>query len=183
MLIADLQNDERLIAETAALLIAGFAGHRRHPWPDMPSALAEVRESVGAGRISRIATINQGAVVGWVGGISRYRGRVWEIHPLVVRPDMQGKGIGRALVNDLESVARARGALTLWVGTDDEDGLTTLWGMDPYPDLLGHLADIRSVGTHPFAFYRKLGFSLAGVMPDANGPGQPDIYLARKVGR
>jgi hypothetical protein len=33
-------------------------------------------------------------------------------------------------------------------------------------------------GGHPFAFYRKPGFALAGVLPDANGRGKPEyIWL------
>ena len=34
---------------------------------------------------------------------------------------------------------------------------------------------------HPFAFYRKLGFVLAGVLPDANGRGKPDIFMAKRL--
>jgi aminoglycoside 6'-N-acetyltransferase I len=32
-------------------------------------------------------------------------------------------------------------------------------------------------------FYRKLGFVIVGVVPDANGPGKPDILMAKRVGR
>jgi aminoglycoside 6'-N-acetyltransferase I len=44
-----------------------------------------------------------------------------------------------------------------------------------------HLAQIQSIRRHPFAFYRKLGYALVGVVPDANGSGKPDILMAKKV--
>jgi aminoglycoside 6'-N-acetyltransferase I len=97
-----------------------------------------------------------------------------------VRPDLQRRGIGRALVADLEARLRGRGALTLWLGTDDEDGMTTLSHVDLYPNVLEHLANIKNLRGHPYEFYGKVGFSIVGVMPDANGPGKPDIYMAKR---
>ena len=110
-----------------------------------------------------------------------YDGRVWELHPLVVHPEHQRKGIGRALVADLEDRVRERGGLTLWLGTDDEDNRTTLSEVDLYPDPLAHLARIRNLRGHPYEFYRKVGFVLVGVMPDANGWGKPDICMAKRI--
>ncbi len=176
-------HDSALHEQAAALLVAGFADHRRHPWPDIPCALVTVQDSLLEGRLSRIAVDDEGNVLGWIGAIPCYDGHVWEIHPLVVHPDTQRRGIGRALVADLELLVAERGGLTLWVGCDDEDEWTTLGGRDLYPDLLTRLADIANLGRHPCAFYRKVGFSLAGVCPDANGWGQPDIYLAKRVCR
>jgi aminoglycoside 6'-N-acetyltransferase I len=140
-----------------------------------------VRQSLGSDRIARVALGNEDRVLGWIGGISHYGGSVWEVHPLVVRGDSQRKGIGRALVADLEERARERGAQTLWAGTDDEDDMTTLSGVDLYPNPLEHLARIRNLRGHPYEFYLKVGFTLVGVMPDANGPGKPDIFLAKRV--
>lgn len=178
MCVIDLDPDETAaVRQAAALLVDGFREH----WPDLDAASREVRESFGEGRLSRVALDEQGAVVGWVGAISQYEGKVWELHPLVVRPDRQGQGIGRALVADLEERVRERGGLTLWVGTDDESGQTSLAGVDLYPDVLGKLAAIRNLRRHPYEFYQKLGFVIVGVMPDANGPGEPDIYLAKRV--
>jgi aminoglycoside 6'-N-acetyltransferase I len=82
---------------------------------------------------------------------------------------------------DVEELARARGGLTLWVGADDEDNRTSLGGADLYPNPLEKLAAIQDRGGHPFAFYRKLGFVLAGVLPDANGRGKPDIFMAKRL--
>ena len=180
--IVDLDpDDERAIGQIAAMLVAGFKEHWPDAWPDLASALEEVHESFGEDRLSRVALDERGEAVGWIGGISQYHGNVWELHPLVVRPDQQGRGIGRALVADLEERVRERGGITLWAGSDDEAGQTTLSGVDLYPDVWEHVARIANPGRHPYEFYQKLGFVIVGVMPDANGPGKPDIYLAKRV--
>ena len=174
-------DDERAIEQVAALLIEGFKAHAPNAWPNMVTALEEVRESFGEDRISRIALDRNGEIVGWIGGLSHYDGNVWEIHPLVVKPSRQGGGIGRQLVRDFEDFVRKRGGLTIWVGTDDEADMTTLAGADLYPNVLEHLAQIRNLRRHPYEFYQKLGFVISGVMPDANGRGKPDIFLAKRV--
>jgi aminoglycoside 6'-N-acetyltransferase I len=119
--------------------------------------------------------------LGWVAGIKQYNGNVWELHPLVVRSDCRGKGIGRALVAELEDQVRERGGLTLWLGTDDEDNMTTLAGVNLYPNVFEHIARIKNLRGHPYEFYQKCGFVIVGVVPDANGLGKPDIYMAKPV--
>lgn len=184
MRIIDLLPDnEEAIRQAAALLVKGFQEHWPKAWPDMEAALKTVQQSFGTGLISRVALDESGTVLGWIGGISQYRGNVWELHPLVVRPDYQGKGIGRALVTDLEERVRERGGHTIKVGTDDEDNMTTLSGIDLYPNVLEHLAKIKNLRGHPYEFYQKLGFVIVGVIPDANGPGKPDIHMAKQVAR
>ena len=174
-------DDERAIKQVAALLIEGFKAHVPHAWSHMAAALEEERESFGENKISRIALDRNGEIVGWIGGQSHYDGNVWELHPLVVKPSRQGSGIGRQLVRDLEDIVRKRGGLTVWVGADDEDNMTTLAGVDLYPNVLEHLAQIRNLRRHPYEFYQKLGFVISGVIPDANGRGKPDIFLAKRV--
>ncbi len=182
MQIVDLEpGAEAVIGEVAALLVAGFREHWPTAWPDLASAEAEVRESFGPERISRVALDAEGHVLGWIGGISQYDGHVWELHPLVVRPERQRQGIGRALVADFEARVKARGGLTIQLGSDDEDNQTTLSGVDLYPDVWAHIAQIRNLRDHPYEFYQKLGYTIVGVMPDANGIGKPDIYLAKRV--
>ena len=173
--------DERAIEQVAVLLIEGFKAHAPHAWQNMAAAMEEVRESFGKDRISRIALDSNGKIVGWIGGLSHYDGNVWEIHPLVVKPSRQGSGIGRQLVCDFEDLVREQGGLTIWVGTDDEEDMTTLAGVDLYPNLLDHLVQIKNLRRHPYEFYQKLGFVISGVMPDANGHGKPDIFLAKRV--
>jgi len=115
--------------------------------------LDEVRESFAADRISRIAVDEDRTVLGWIGGISHYRGHVWELHPLVVRVSQQGKGIGRALVADLEARVKERGGLTITLGTDDVNYQTSLAGIDLFPNAWEHVAHIRNLKQHPYEFY------------------------------
>lgn len=181
--VVDLKGaDPALHEQAAALLVEGFRAMWPDAWPDLHSARLEVAEALAPERLC-LAAIENESIAGWVGGIGTYDGNVWELHPLVVRADLRGRGIGSALVHELERQAAARGAQTLWLGADDETGQTSLFGADLYPDPLVHLQALRNLGGHPFTFYRRLGFAVAGVMPDANGPGKPDIFMAKRVGR
>jgi aminoglycoside 6'-N-acetyltransferase I len=175
--------DALAIEQVAGILVAGFAEHWPGSWPDLEAARAAVRASFGADRISRVAVDEHGAVVGWIGGMAEYGGHVWQLDPLVVRPDSQGQGIGQALVADFEAQVRSRGGLTIWLGSDDVDGMTSLAGVDLFPHVLDHLARIRNLRRHPFEFYQKLGYAIVGALPDANGLGKPDIFLAKSVVR
>jgi aminoglycoside 6'-N-acetyltransferase I len=174
--------DDALIQATAAVLREGFAASPfPTAWADPAAALREVRESLQPGRISLVALDEENRPLGWVGGIPEYHGRVWELHPLVVAPHSRRRGVGRALVQALEERCRARGAFTLRLGSDDEASQTTLSGVDLYDDLPRRLATIQNPGGHPYEFYQRCGFTIVGVMPDANGPGKPDIILAKRL--
>lgn len=182
MEIIDLLPDNTsAIEQAAALLVAGFAENSPASWPDLESGLEEVREWLGPEHICRVAVSEQGVVLGWIAANSQHHGNVWELHPLVVRADHRGAGIGRALVHDLEQRVGERGGITLMLGSDDENNLTSLAGIDLYPNLLDHIAGIQNHGRHPYSFYEKVGFRIVGVLPDANGFGKPDILMAKRV--
>src|SRR5437764_9242361 len=159
MQIVDLRSEnESVIRQVAMLLVEGFAANWPGSWPDLVSAMEEVRESFEAGRISRVALDEDGTILGWVGGISQYRGHVWELHPLVVRVSHQGQGIGRALVVDLEERVKERGGLTITLGSDDVNQQTTLSGIDLFPNVWEHLAHLRNLSHHPYEFYQKQAY-------------------------
>ncbi len=179
--IEDLRGAEGdAVTQTADVLRAGFL-HIPDSWADPAEALDEVRESRAPDRISRIALVGS-EVVGWVGGIPESDGAVWELHPLVVRLDWRGRGVGRALVADFELQARRRGGMTVYLGSDDHTNQTSLGGVDVYPDPLRHLADLQNLQGHPYEFYQKCGYAVVGMLPDANGFGRPDIFLAKRIG-
>lgn len=184
MRIIDLTAENEIaIAQCAELLYESFRVDHPEAWPTIAEAREEVLDSLQEDRISRIAIDDDDNVIGWIGGQPHYDGHVWELHPLAVSEAERGKGVGTALVNDLENLVRARGALTLWLGTDDENNQTSLSGIDLYPDVLTHAQRIRNLRGHPLEFYQKLGFVIVGVMPDANGFGKPDIFMAKRISR
>lgn len=176
-----LPANESAINQIATLLVEGFAANSPEAWPDLESAIEEVHESFGAGHVSRVALDEDGTVLGWIAGISQYDGHVWEMHPLVIRVSHQGKGIGRALVTDLEERVKESGGLTIILGTDDENHQTTLAGVNLFPNVWEHITHIRNLKHHPYEFYQKLGYVIVGVIPDANGPGKPDILMAKSL--
>ena len=178
-MIVDLASQsDNILEQAAALLVEAFDGPRG--WPTLATARDEVAHVIGAG-FAR-AMCEGDVVLGWVGGLPEYQGRVAELHPLVVRREERRRGIGRALVEAFEAEARSRGALTATLGTDDDAGMTSLADVDLYADVPRHIATLRDLGrNHPFLFYRKLGFVVTGVMPDANGPGRPDIYMSKRL--
>jgi aminoglycoside 6'-N-acetyltransferase I len=174
--------DRDVVRQAAELLVEGFRANWPDAWPRIEDALAELaRFATDDARVAWAAVDAEGRVAGWIGAIRQYRGNVWELHPIVVHPDHRGRGVGRALVDFLADAARESGAFTLWLGTDDEAEMTSLGGVDLYPGVLDKLHDIRNLRGHPFGFYQRLGFEIAGVVPDANGFGKPDILLARRL--
>jgi aminoglycoside 6'-N-acetyltransferase I len=175
--IRDLDSEDiDAIDQIAALLMAAF--------PDWKASIddtrEEVRESFQPNHISLVARSGDD-ILGWVGAIPVYD-YAWELHPLVVREDTRGMGIGKALVAALEERVRERGALTLYLGTDDDGPTpgTSAGGVDLFPDPLAHAAKLEVIA-HPAAFYHRLGFVVVGLIPDANGPGKPDILMAKRI--
>lgn len=99
----------------------------------------------------------------------------------MVEPNHRNRGIGTMLVKDLEAQVRMRNGITIYVGSDDENGMTSLAGVDLYDNLPERIRNIKNLKGHPYEFYLKLGFKIVGVLPDANGLGKPDIFLAKRV--
>ena len=175
------QENDRLLQQSAQLLVDAFRKHWADAWPTLEEGLQEVREMLEAERICRAAIDEEGNLLGVIGGIPQYDGHVWELHPLAVQPSMQGRGIGKALVEDFEAQVRSRGGLTVTLGSDDEDNMTSISDVDLYENLWDSVRNIRNLKGHPFEFYQKMGYIITGVVPDANGRGKPDIIMSKRV--
>jgi len=175
------KNDDILVNQSIHLMMEGFRDISPCYCSSWDEAYSEVQECLDEERILRGWIDKNNKLIGLIGGIPQYRGNTWELHPLVVHKDYRNKGIGSLLVRDLENEVRRRGGYALYLGTDDEMGLTTLSGIDLYPDLWKHVLSIKNLKNHPYEFYLKNGFQIVGVIPDANGPGKPDILMAKRI--
>ena len=163
------------VREAANLLREAFP----HSYADC--AEEEMAKCLSEGRVALVA-VEDGHVAGFIGAIPQYGETGWELHPLAVRASRQGDGVGTRLIHALEAEVAKRGCITLYLGTDDEFDKTSLSGADLYDDLFGKIERIRNLRRHPFEFYQKMGYRIVGVLPDVNGIGKPDIWMAKRVG-
>ena len=180
-IITFTKENNRLIQQAAQLLVDAFHEHWADAWPSLEDGLKEIHEMLETERICRATIDDNENLLGIIGGIPQYDGHVWELHPLAIQPAMQGKGIGRTLVEDFEEQVRLRGGLTITLGSDDEDNMTSLSNIDLYENLWEKVRDIRNFKRHPFEFYQKMGYVITGIVPDANGVGKPDIIMSKRV--
>jgi aminoglycoside 6'-N-acetyltransferase I len=174
-------DDDPLIQQAAQLMVDAFRDHWPNAWPTFEEGLNEVHEMLDPERICRAAVGERGDLLGIIGGIPGYDGHVWELHPLAIQPSWQGQGLGRALVEAFEEQVRLKGGLTITLGSDDEDSMTSLANVNLYENLWEKIRDIRNLKQHPFEFYQKMGYVITGVVPDANGIGKPDILMAKRI--
>ena len=180
-IISLTRENELILQQAAQLLTDAFHEHWPEAWPTLEDGMKEIQEMLDDERICRIAIDDEGNLLGIIGGIPQYDGHVWELHPLAVQPKLQSRGIGSALVMDFEEQVRLRGGLTIVLGSDDENNMTSLSNVDLYEDLWDKVKNIRNLKNHPFEFYQKMGYIISGVVIDANGIGKPDILMSKRV--
>ncbi len=173
------RTNTHIIEQAATLLHTGFDGIS-NAWPDLDHAFAEVRAHTSVDHVAFMA-LAQERLVGWISAYPQYNGHAWELHPLVVAPHARHRGIGRNLVHALRSELHKRGAHTLFVWCDDECAATSLSQIALYPNPVAHLTQFDTSPPHAGGFYLKVGFVLSGLIPDANGPGKPDILFVQSV--
>jgi aminoglycoside 6'-N-acetyltransferase I len=128
-----------------------------------------------------LCAIEGDELLGFAGAIPQYGITAWEMHPLVVKGSKRGIGIGRKLCETLEEELRKRGCLTIYLGSDDDENQTSLSNTDLFDRTFDKIEDIQNYNKHPYEFYQKVGYTIVGVIPDANGIGKPDIWLAKSL--
>jgi len=113
--------DAKRCAELEALLFGGD-----DPWPES----AFVRE-LAAPHIRYVAARADGVLVGYAGmaRLGRVAPYEYEIHTIGVDPEYQGRGIGRAMMNDLLAAAGPDATVFLEVRTDNEAAIGLYSGL------------------------------------------------------
>lgn len=156
----------------------------RHAFPQayLEGAEEEIGLILQPERVA-IAAVDGNELLGFVGAIPQYGVTAWELHPLVVGEAFRFRGIGTALCTALEDALRAKGCVTVYLGTDDEFYGTSLSQTDLFEDTFEKIRNIRNLKNHPYEFYQKIGYRIVGVIPDANGIGKPDIWMAKSLAR
>ncbi len=168
------KNNAQFIREASELLIESFP----HSYSDC--AIQEIEKCLEEDRIAIMAT-EDGHLIGFVAAIPQYGITGWELHPIVVRKSQQFKGVGTLLIKALEKEVANSGGITIYLGTDDEFNKTSLSNNNLYEDMFTKIESIKNYKKHPYEFYVKMGYKIVGVIPDANGIGKPDIWMAKSI--
>lgn len=185
MEIIDLARDDVLIDALVPLSVHAAALSSPRWLPTSDAARAEIVAAIdtcGPDRVCR-AILDGSVPLGWAGAFRSHE-TAWEIHPLLVDPDHHGRGAGRRLVADLEASAMAAGALVMELSTSDATHATTLSDVDLFidpPAELSRLATRTPGAPHAFRFWQSVGYTVVGVLPDAEGPGVPSLRMARRL--
>ncbi len=167
-------DSKKYIKEAAELLRQAFPNsYNECAEEEVLKCLEEERVAIGA--------IDNGRLVGFVGAIPQYGITAWELHPLVVNEMYRSQGVGTKLCSELEKILKEKGCITIYLGSDDETGSTTLSNTSLFEDTFEKISNIKNKKRHPFEFYQKIGYKIVGVIPDANGIGKPDIWMAKSI--
>jgi len=166
--------------QAAEILFKTFTEINKDAWPDMESALEEVNECVTEPNICiGIKTGNE--LTGWVGLRPMYE-LTWELHPMVIKKEFQGKGYGKILLNELERIALEKGVIGVFAGSDDETYSTSLSDKEiTAGNIFEEIINIKNYKNHPYEFYKKCGYCIIGIIPNANGDRKPDILLWKDI--
>ena len=177
--IVDLRSLDTSQLESVAALTHAAAREHAPTWlptiADAHVTIAEARD-----RFGRVMLGADGSPIGWIAAGHAW-GRIWDLHPLIVDVAHQRRGVGRTLVREVEREATRAGALVLSLGTSDTTHATSVSEVDLFDEPLRRLASLSFRASHSTQFWLRIGFKLVGVIPDAEGPGQPSLQLAKRL--
>ncbi len=125
--------------------------------PPFETARRELSEYPGRDLVAKVAVTPEDTIVGFCAATYPYWDAIALIDYLVVAPDARGGGLGRRLVEAVESDLRSAGIRKAAV-------TTATWNKDA----------IR--------FYERQGYQQRGVFPEYNGPENDLVWLDRSLG-
>ena len=151
-------------------------------WPSIneKNAKKTVNDCINDGNICIGIKIDD-KLIGWVGLRPMYD-KTWELHPIAIKPEFQRKGYGKILLHELEKMARNKGIIGIVAGSDDETNKTSLSDNEiTEENLFKEIIYIKNYQNHPYEFYKKCGYIIVGIIPNANGFKKPDIWLWKDI--
>jgi aminoglycoside 6'-N-acetyltransferase I len=178
--IVNINESERIKEQAKRILLEAFP--KAAMWPDIneQKAVDEVNECVCGENICIGLNIDD-QLIGWIGLRPMYE-KTWELQPIAVKPEYQGKGYGKILLNELEKKAREKGIIGIFAGSDDETNKTSLSEKEITSyNIYEEIKNIKNYKNHPYEFYIKCGYTIVGVIPNANGANKPDIWLWKDI--
>jgi aminoglycoside 6'-N-acetyltransferase I len=175
-----IKDSAGLVKQAADILFSAFGAINKDAWPTEEKALDTVKECIAEQNICTGILIDE-KLIGWTGLRPMYP-TTWELHPMVIAKEHQGKGYGKLLIHQLEEEARKAGITGIVLGTDDETNSTSLSDCNiTGKNIFNEILNIKNKKNHPYEFYKKCGYSIIGVIPNANGPNKPDILMWKNI--
>jgi len=171
-------SDELWIDDISGFLYTCFRKYSPEWLPNLEASREEVKESFQQNRRSRVL-LKGGKVIGWISAFTDKH--CWEIHPIAVLPEEHRKGYGKLLVEDISTLAKESGAVSIWAGTGDETNSTSLSNLDLYQCMTKAIENFNAPTDHAANFWLDIGFTLVGVLPDEEGLGKPGLHFARRL--
>lgn len=168
--------DDSFLDDAVALMEEVYPGYAERPG----DAMMEIERVMNEDAVF-IVRVVEGELVGLIGARLTHGDTGYELFPHVVHPDEQNQGLGTVLLYMLEQELSRRGATVLFLAVEDEFGDTSLYDQDLFENPFPAIQGMKAIAWHPFVFYRRRGFSVYGVIPDAFGVGKPDILMAKKI--
>jgi len=177
----NIKDSKETIKQAAELLYITFSEINGTLWPkNEKDAFIEVKECIKGSNIC-IGIKLENKLIGWAGLRPMYE-KTWELHPMVIKQEFQGKKYGQKLLNELENIAYKNGIIGIVAGSDDETNSTSLSDKEINGEnIFEEIKCIKNYKKHPFEFYKKCGYNIIGIIPNANGQNKPDIWLWKDI--
>ena len=177
----NISESEETKIQAAEILYITFVEYNENLWlKNMEEATEEVEECIKEENICIGIKIN-GKLIGWAGLKPMYD-KTWELHPIVIKKEFQGKEYGKKLLNEIEKNALNNGIIGIVAGSDDETNSTSLSDKEINgKNIFEEIKNIKNYKNHPYEFYQKCGYTIIGIIPNANGQNKPDIWLWKDI--
>jgi aminoglycoside 6'-N-acetyltransferase I len=175
-----INESDEIIKQAADILYGTFYDIGKLWLRNLKEALDEVYECIGENNICVGIKVGN-KLIGWAGLRPMYK-ETWELHPMVIQKEYQKKGYGNILIKELEKIAINNGIIGIVAGSDDETNSTSLSDKTiTGENIFEEIKNIKNYKNHPYEFYEKCGYKIIGIIPNANGPQKPDIWLWKDI--